>query len=219
MRSVLSFLLVLAGCAEDTRRPIDASFVDAAFDAPTRDVPGRDVGPIGSDDDMDGVAGLSDLCPETAAGDPVDVNGCSTRDADGDGVLNDMDRCDDTPAGANVDGLGCRLENEGTLDASWLINGAAANTASCGAANVVQVRLIIDRVGNNFLMRDFPCAQGSFDGREDDSAPRVPRSENFMSYWQAIDSMGVVVSESDALALALTGDVMHATLAAPDFVF
>ena len=215
MRVSLSFLLLVLACTEDTRRPPDASFADSAMDV----VDEEDAGSNDSDNDMDGVTGLSDLCPETAGGDPVDVNGCSTRDDDQDGVLNDMDRCDETPVGANVDGIGCRLENEGTLDGRWLINGTDANSGICDAANLAQVRLVIDRVGRNFLMRDFPCAQGSFDGREDDSAPRVPRNENFTTYWQAIDATGVVVSESATLPLALSGDAMHATLVTPDFVF
>lgn len=218
--SVLILAVLFSACAEDTRRPFDAGALpDAVGDAgPGIDTgPGNDAGP--SDGDMDGVRGSMDLCPATAAGETVDANGCSTLDDDADGVLNDMDRCPETAAGANVDGLGCPLENQGTLDASWLINGAAATSATCSAVGVAQVRLIIDRPGSNFLMRDFPCAQGGFDGREDETAPQVPRNMSFMSYWQAVSSAGEVVSESETLSLILSGEVEHASLASPNFIF
>ncbi|MFT5353076.1 MAG: hypothetical protein ACI9KE_000273 [Polyangiales bacterium] len=218
MKSTFSLLLfaLLTACADDTRVAGDAAALDSSTDAPASDG-GGDTGPLSADGDMDGVVGLMDLCPSTAAGDPIDVNGCSTADVDGDGVLNDMDRCNDTPAGSNVDGLGCPLGDQGTLDANWLINGAAATAASCSAAGVVQVRLIVDRPGANFLMRDFPCAQASFDGREDMTAPRVPRNETFTIYWQAINSGGAVIAETESMSLLLR-DVEHASLAPADLV-
>ena len=60
-----------------------------------------------ADADGDGVFDSDDLCPGTAAGDPVDAEGCSTDDDDGDGVLDDQDDCPDTRAGAAVDASGC----------------------------------------------------------------------------------------------------------------
>lgn len=215
MKPFASFLfaLALSACTEDTRRSGDASV--------TPDVPALDSGPgndAGSaDDDMDGVVGVMDLCPSTTPGEAVDVDGCSTVDGDNDGVLNDMDRCPDTAANANVDGLGCELEDQGTLDASWLVNGVAATAASCSSAGIVQVRLIVDRPGANFFRRDFPCAQGSFDGREDMSAPRVPRNQSFTNYWQALDASGDAIAESLTETLILS-DETHLSLASVDFV-
>ena len=60
-----------------------------------------------ADADADGVFDSDDDCLDTAEGDPVDANGCSTADDDGDGVLNDADDCADTPTGAAVDASGC----------------------------------------------------------------------------------------------------------------
>ena len=67
-----------------------------------------------ADSDDDGVPDASDACPDTAPGDPVDPNGCSTADDDGDGVLNDQDLCPGTPACASsVDADGCAADSDG----------------------------------------------------------------------------------------------------------
>lgn len=75
-------------------------------DAPSK---GGDGPPPSADDDGDGVANDSDLCPDTPAGESVDGDGCadSQRDDDGDGVTNGADLCPDTPEGEAVDGEGC----------------------------------------------------------------------------------------------------------------
>ena len=61
------------------------------------------------DRDQDGVIDELDQCPDTAAGQAVDENGCSfnQRDDDLDGVNNSRDKCPDTPAGETVDDDGC----------------------------------------------------------------------------------------------------------------
>jgi len=61
------------------------------------------------DSDSDGIADISDLCPDTPAGEAVDADGCadSQKDTDGDGVTDDLDTCPDTPAGEAVDADGC----------------------------------------------------------------------------------------------------------------
>jgi len=61
------------------------------------------------DDDHDGVANVSDRCPNTPAGASVDANGCapSQLDDDNDKVMNDADKCPNTAAGAVVDSNGC----------------------------------------------------------------------------------------------------------------
>jgi len=66
------------------------------------------------DSDGDGIPDGCDACPDTAPGDPVDPNGCSTADDDTDGVLNDQDLCPGTPACAsNVDADGCAADSDG----------------------------------------------------------------------------------------------------------
>ena len=61
------------------------------------------------DRDQDGVIDELDQCPDTAAGQAVDENGCSfnQRDDDQDGVNNGRDKCPDTPEGETVDNDGC----------------------------------------------------------------------------------------------------------------
>ena len=51
----------------------------------------------------------ADLCPNTATGETVDVNGCSDSqlDDDADGFMNDADQCPNTAAGETVDAVGC----------------------------------------------------------------------------------------------------------------
>ena len=64
-----------------------------------------------TDSDLDGVDDYYDLCPNTPAGETVDLDGCSDSqlDDDGDGVMNDADLCPGTAAGASVDADGCSL--------------------------------------------------------------------------------------------------------------
>lgn len=54
------------------------------------------------DADGDGIPNLSDLCPSTAASEPIDADGCSLLDDDGDGVTNDFDECPVMPACVNL---------------------------------------------------------------------------------------------------------------------
>jgi OOP family OmpA-OmpF porin len=64
--------------------------------------------PIDGDDDNDGVLNSKDLCPETAPGARVDINGCEIKnDDDKDGVLNNFDKCPNTSAGIKVNKDGC----------------------------------------------------------------------------------------------------------------
>ena len=66
-----------------------------------------------ADSDGDGVPDGTDACPNTAPGDPVDPNGCSTADDDEDSVLNDQDLCPDTPDCADpVDPNGCPTDSD-----------------------------------------------------------------------------------------------------------
>jgi hypothetical protein len=63
----------------------------------------------GADSDGDGIGDAGDLCPDTPAGETVDVNGCSAsqRDSDNDGVNDALDTCPATPVGEAVDANGC----------------------------------------------------------------------------------------------------------------
>lgn len=72
------------------------------------------------DSDADGVADDMDKCPNTAAGTPVDADGCPL-DSDADGVADYLDKCPNTPAGTKVDAMGCTLipdaDKDGVADA------------------------------------------------------------------------------------------------------
>ncbi len=87
-----------------------------------------------NDADQDGVADETDVCPGTAAGDPVNAEGCAAgqRDSDGDGVTDDLDQCPGTPPGTEVDNEGCALrtpaESPPTVPAAPCGSGAATGT-------------------------------------------------------------------------------------------
>jgi hypothetical protein len=63
------------------------------------------------DEDSDGFADQFDLCPQTASGQAVDADGCSTLDSDGDGVKEQQDWCPQTPADAPIDEHGCSTKD------------------------------------------------------------------------------------------------------------
>ena len=70
-----------------------------------------------ADEDGDDVGTACDACQNTAAGSPVDVNGCSTLDGDGDGVLDDFDGCPNDPNKAAPGPCGCgNVEVDADLD-------------------------------------------------------------------------------------------------------
>ena len=64
------------------------------------------------DTDGDGVQDSKDKCPNTAAGVPVDENGCAL-DTDGDLVPDYLDKCPNTPKGIAVDAKGCPADADG----------------------------------------------------------------------------------------------------------
>jgi hypothetical protein len=98
------------------------------------------------DGDGDLIPDDVDACPGTAAGDPVDANGCSTADDDGDGVLNDQDDCPGTAAGDPVDADGCSTADD---DSDGVLNDddLCADTPTC-ATNVDTDGCAIDTDGD-----------------------------------------------------------------------
>lgn len=63
----------------------------------------------GEDGDNDGVINSQDQCPDTPAGETVDIQGCSPSqlDADNDGITDNLDQCPQTPTGESVNAEGC----------------------------------------------------------------------------------------------------------------
>ncbi|NEX18950.1 S8 family serine peptidase [Thiorhodococcus mannitoliphagus] len=87
------------------------------------------------DSDGDGVTDAMDQCPNTPAGEAVDVDGCSDAqlDADGDGVTDTLDQCPNTPSGETVDGDGCSAsqldsDSDGVNDSLDLCPGTPTGT-------------------------------------------------------------------------------------------
>jgi outer membrane protein OmpA-like peptidoglycan-associated protein len=71
---------------------------------------GSGCGPSQRDEDRDGISDATDQCPNTPAGEVVNVRGCFIeRDSDGDNVPDKRDRCPNTPAGVAADAAGCTI--------------------------------------------------------------------------------------------------------------
>lgn len=66
---------------------------------------------VDGDDDGDRVLNSRDACPDTPAGEVVDVNGCP-RDSDEDGVTDSLDQCPYTVLGVAVDQHGCEFDSD-----------------------------------------------------------------------------------------------------------
>ena len=98
--NVISFGPDAGGLTTDQLAQIDIGANNVIIDS---------TGSLVQDSDLDGVADVSDLCPDTPSGETVDANGCSDtqKDTDADGVTDDIDTCPDTPAGETVDANGC----------------------------------------------------------------------------------------------------------------
>ena len=98
--NIISFGPDAGGLTTDQLAQIDIGAGNVIIDS---------TGSLVQDSDLDGVADVSDLCPNTPTGETVDANGCSDaqKDTDGDGVTDDIDTCPDTPTGETVDSDGC----------------------------------------------------------------------------------------------------------------
>lgn len=70
------------------------------------------------DNDHDGVKNCDDICPNTAANQPVDLDGCACeqRDGDGDQINDCLDACPDTGGGRPIDATGCAVEQRDSDD-------------------------------------------------------------------------------------------------------
>lgn len=120
-----------------------------------------------ADADGDGVADGSDLCPNTATGATVDVNGCSDaqKDTDGDGVNDAADLCPGTATGATVDANGCSeaqntsptycanapsiVECSASVNFDSVYQAKGETTFFIPAGKVVSVPFTLDDVSNN----------------------------------------------------------------------
>ena len=66
---------------------------------------------LSADDDKDGVANMSDKCPDTPEGIKVGPDGCEV-DSDSDGIVDSKDKCPASNYGAPVDENGCELDED-----------------------------------------------------------------------------------------------------------
>jgi hypothetical protein len=102
-----------------------------------------------------------------------------------------------------------------SLDGLWDVNGAEPTAQSCGDIATVRVVVCWDAAATECFTTQsltFACANGGFDTRP----TRVLAAGAYYSLWEALDSAGNVLQETNPLPLVVTS-VGHATLATPDF--
>ncbi|MFK7886056.1 MAG: OmpA family protein [Gammaproteobacteria bacterium] len=127
---------------------------------------GEPPAPPVTDADGDGVNDLSDQCPNTPAGSPVDGRGCEL-DSDGDGVANSKDACPDTRAGTRVDGKGCEIDSD--TDGDGVVNSKdrCPNTARNTKVDVYGCKTIGDSDGDGVLDNRDRCPSTAKGARVD----------------------------------------------------
>lgn len=106
-----------------------------------------------------------------------------------------------------------------TMDGHWTINGGPATTATCGAAGIAAVQLVIQQAGETYTEPGFifDCAGGGFDTRT--LSPQIAFTwGSYMTFWRALDSTGANIGMSSALGLVVNSPITHSTLATADFV-
>lgn len=118
-----------------------------------------------------------------------------------------------TPAGFNPKG------NDFTMDGAWTINGGPATTATCAAAGISNVQLVIQQAGESYTEPGFifSCAGGAFDTRTLTPPIRFTYG-NYMTFWRALDASGANIGMSSPLPLVVNAPITHSTLATADFV-
>jgi hypothetical protein len=119
------------------------------------------------DDDGDGVSNANDLCPDTAPGDPVDVDGCSDfqKDSDNDG-LSDGDEIligtnpllDDTDGDGFKDGMEIAAGYDPLLDTSFPVWGDINDDH---VVNVVDVLKAVRAINGEITLDDGELARGN----------------------------------------------------------
>jgi hypothetical protein len=118
-----------------------------------------------------------------------------------------------TPAGFNPKG------SDFTMDGMWTINGGPATTATCAAAGISNVQLVIQQAGETYTEPGFifSCAGGAFDTRT--LTPQIRFTYgNYMTFWRALDATGANIGMSSPLPLVVGAPITHSTLATADFV-
>ena len=101
------------------------------------------------DGDRDGVPDSRDECPNSPAGQSVDMRGCA-RDSDRDGVTDNEDQCPNTVAEAAVDARGCELDSDSDRVVNRLDDCPSTKAGARVDVKGCEIREVIDLPGVNF---------------------------------------------------------------------
>lgn len=115
-----------------------------------------------SDSDNDGVIDSQDRCPDTPAGENVDMNGCTiVLDDDRDGVSNENDKCPGTSAGAKVDDDGCYITITETKEINLNVE-FENNAATVSPGSYSEISKVAE------FMQEYPTTDVTLEGHSDD---------------------------------------------------
>ena len=164
---------------------------------------------VTTDFDGDGIEDGVDDCPGTSLADAVDAFGCSLEDDDADGVRNQMDAC---PLEAGTLANGCNeiiVNDVGTLDGRWLINGVAASAELCTEAGIANVRFNVNTVdGVGDASWTMPCSNLFFDSSME---PTEPTIEFNVAYPSGKPSTRAAQSSTPPNPSTLSSTTLHST--------
>lgn len=124
------------------------------------------------DSDADGVADDMDKCPNTAAGTPVDADGCPL-DSDADGVADYLDKCPNTPAGTKVDAMGCTLIPDADKDGVADAKDQCPDTKAGVAVDAKGCAVLVEEKVSFTLNVTFPAGKALLDSADKDEIKKL----------------------------------------------
>tara|TARA_R100000687_G_C6453827_1_gene166690 strand:+ start:18072 stop:19178 length:1107 start_codon:yes stop_codon:yes gene_type:complete len=121
---------------------------------------------VNKDSDNDGVIDQRDLCPNTAFGATVDVDGCALKatDSDKDGVIDAKDQCANTPMNDKVDANGCSIftEESKTMSLKILFDNNSSKLKNIDSASVQEFVDFMRRYGStDAIIEGYASAPGT----------------------------------------------------------
>ncbi|VAW88823.1 hypothetical protein MNBD_GAMMA17-1284, partial [hydrothermal vent metagenome] len=195
------------------------------------------------DTDGDGVSDNNDLCPGTAAGTPVDSNGCALvqLDTDIDGIADAVDQCPDTLAGEAVNSNGCAMsqldtDSDGISDAvdqcpetpvgeTVDANGCALSQLDSDSDGVSDAVDQCPNTESGEIVNANGCAMSQLDADNDgiadanDQCPGTPAGEAVNASGCSASQSGTLPADPATVAPALDPTIANTLASATAFLY